>query len=190
MKAQILEMLDKAGIDRSKVMFFDGTMADGTRPKTSTAKVSKPPRMSKAARATRPSEATMDNMVSSLPRILASLSDRQLPSWRKKVQTLFNMLKHEFNMVKEGQPIIEEKLEAFDAPDKLPAFSILIDEIEVLQSQSKVLHRSPLNDKWSSWSRSEKEARILDAFRFGVDLRKKQHELNDLFRALTKKLSD
>ena len=166
MKAQILQMLEDHGIDRKKVIFFDDL-----KPKTEKVKVSKDKR---------PDAAAVENMVNGLPRLLQSLSDRQLPSWKKKALTLLEVSTRELNLVKEGRPAFD-----FDDPD-LPLMDALIAELD--DRGQTDLHRRDLANNWSKWTRSEKEKRLLDAFQFGVEMRKKQHRVNDLFHALTKKL--
>jgi len=156
-------MLEDHGIDRKKVVFLE--------PKTEKVKVSKDKR---------PDAAAVENMVNGLPRLLQSLSDRQLPSWKKKALTLLEVSTRELNLVKEGRPAFD-----FDDPD-LPLMDALIAELD--DRGQTDLHRRDLANNWSKWTRSEKEKRLLDAFQFGVEMRKKQHRVNDLFHALTKKL--
>jgi len=65
----------------------------------------------------------------------------------------------------------------------------LVDEQEKIVSECKTLHGGPLRDDWNTWTRNEKEKRLLEAFRNCVDMRNAQMRINDLFHDLTKLLT-
>jgi len=187
MKAQIIDLLEASGIDRKKVLFFDELnntkkvnefFDEKLKPKVSKVRVSKNKR---------PDTSAVEGMLKGLPDLLASLSNRQLPSWRKKAYDLLDVSSRELNLVKEGKPAFEE-LDALDAPD-LPLFLALVDEQEKIVSECKTLHGGPLRDDWNTWTRNEKEKRLLEAFRNCVDMRNAQMRINDLFHDLTKLLT-